>query len=247
MIKMKRKFLFFALLGATLLISSCLGEGSRNYSESSVVYIAMDNTSAKIFGRTLTGKTIISNEIQLMTPGTFKFFTYAWDEENGTTPIGGVQADNVTISGETIDVSRTTLNMSEGPVQEEPRKFVGIDPPFYARDKFYLGDHWLFQYAYESKKGETAVIKYYLSDDEETNENELKITIQLTFTGTPETGASTTTKTDIIAVNMAPLRALYEGSSQTATKELKIKFQYYAKGQTDPLTSQFYSMTVAGN
>jgi|SRR5690554_404135 hypothetical protein len=247
MMKMKSKILLFALLGVSVLMSSCLGEGSRNYSESSVTYIAMDDFSGKTFGRTLTGKTIISNEIQLMQAGTFKFFTYTWNEEDGTTPIGEILADNVIISGDPIDVSRTTVNMSEGPVQEEPRKFVGIDPPFYARDKFYLGDYWLFQYAYESQKGETAVIQYYVTDDPEANEDEINIDIQLTFTGSPEAGSSTTTKTDIIALNMTPLRAEYEGSSQTSTKELKIKFQYYLKGQEEPIKSQSYAMTVAGD
>lgn len=247
MMKMKSKFLLLALLGIGLLLSSCLGEGSRNYAESSVAYIVQDDISFVIYGKTLTGRVITSQQMQLMQPGTFKFLTYSWDEENGTTPIGEIQADNVNVSGDPVDVGSTTLNMNEGPVQNEPRHFAGIDPPFYARDKYYLGDHWLFQYAYESKKGETAVVQFYLNDNPEADENEINIDVQLTFTGTPEAGSSTTTKTDIIALNMAPLRAAYEGTSQTTTKELKIIFQYYLKGQEEPIDSQIYRMTIAGD
>ena len=247
MMKMKKMILLLTVLGTTLLISSCLGEGSRNYAESSVAYIAYDNTTGQTFGRTLTGKFIISNEIMLMSPGTFKFLTYSWDEDYGTTPVGEFLADNVQISGDPVDVGSTSLNMNEGPVQEDPFKFVGIDPPYYANDDEYLDDHWLFQYAYESRKDEIAEIDFYTMADSGAGANEVKIDIQLTITGEPEAGSSVTTKTDIIALDMAQLRAMYEGTSQTSTKELKITFQYYLKNHAEPIDSQIYRLTVAGD
>jgi len=247
MMEMKKMILLLTVLGTSLLMTSCLGEGSRNYAESSVAYIALDNTTGKTFGRTLTGKFIISTEMQLMQPGTFKFLTYSWDEEYGTTPIDGIQVDNVRISGDPLDVNSTNLHMSEAPAQEDPRKFVGIDPPYFANDEVYLGDHWLFQYAYESIKGETAVVNFYKIEDSGADANEVKIEIQLDIIGTPDAGASITTKTDVIALDMAPLRAMYEGTSPTSTKELKITFQYYMKNRTEPVDSQIYRMTVAGD
>ena len=80
--KMKKFFLSMSVLVVTLFMSSCLGLGSRNYSESSVVYI--DTESGVNYGKTLTGRLITSDKIQEMIPQTFKFFAYSWDEEYGT-------------------------------------------------------------------------------------------------------------------------------------------------------------------
>lgn len=239
--------LLLAVLGIGFLMTSCLDEGSRDYTETSVSYIAVDNTTGIKYARTLTGKFIISNEMLQMQPGTFKFFTYSWNEENGTTPIGDTQADNVHISGDPVDIIRTTLQMTEPPAQEENVSFVAFDPPYYVNNREYLGDHWLFQYAYEAKKGETAVIDFYRMDDTEAVGNNVKVGIQLTITGEPDAGSSVTTRSDIIALNMAPLRAMYEGASQTNTKDLQITFQYYLKGRQEPIDSQIYRLTVAGD
>lgn len=247
MMKMNKLILLLTVLVTGLFFSSCIGDGSRDYTETSVAYIAVDNTTGKTFARTLTGKFIIANEMLLMQPGSFKFFTYSWNEDNGTTPIGDIQADNVIISGETIDIDRKSLYMTETPVQEGHESFVAIDPPYYVNNKEYLGDHWLFQYAYEAKKGETAIVDFYTIGDTEVGENKVTIDIQLTITGVPETGSFTTTTTDIIALDMAPIRALFEGTSQTNTKDLQITFQYYLKGYQEPVLSQINRLTVAGN
>jgi len=245
---MKKMILLWTVLGVTLLMTSCLGEGSRNYAESSVAYIAQDDISFAIYGKTLTGRIITSQQMQMMQPGTFKFLTYSWEEEYGQTKMGEFYLDNVVISGDPVDLNRTTLQMMDGPVQEVPVKFLAIDPPYYFNDENYLGDHWLFEFAYEAKKGESAVVSFYKIGDPEAVNNEIKIDIHLAIEGTPEAGSSVTSRTDIIALNMAPLRAAYEGASQTTTKELKITFRYYLKGQEAPVNSQqTYRMIVAGD
>lgn len=247
--KKKTTLLLLGIIGMTLLLTSCLEGGSRNYDENSVVYLAMDNTSGRIYGKTISGRLITSAGMQLMMPGSFQFLRYSWTEEYGYTTIeNSLQADNVTIVGDPIQISRVPLRMNQQPPQvETPLKFVGIDSPVYAEDKAYLGDHWLFQYAYEIKKGQTASVNFYYMEDEEASENDITIVIDLTITGEPDAGASTTTKTDIIALDMSQLRDMYEGSSTTTTKELKITFQYYMKGQDQRINSQVYRMKVKGN
>lgn len=247
--KKKTTLLLLGIIGLTLLLTSCLEGGSRNYDENSVVYLAMDNTSGRIYGRTISGRLITSAGMQLMTPGSFQFLRYSWTEEYGYTTIeNSLQADNVTIVGDPIQISRVPLRMNQQPPQvETPLKFVGVDSPVYAEDKVYLADHWLFQYACEIKKGQTASVNFYNVEDEEASENDITIVIDLTISGVPDAGASTTTKTDIIALDMSQLRATYEGTSATTTKDLKITFQYYMKGQDQRIDSQVYRMKVKGN
>ncbi|MDD2247284.1 MULTISPECIES: hypothetical protein [Proteiniphilum] len=244
---MKKTNLFLAIIGMTLLLTSCLGDGNSNYSEASVAYIAMDNASSKIYGRTLTGRLITSAQMQGMTPGTFQFLRYSWEEEYGEEKIGDKYADKVVISGDPKLISRADLIMADPPVVETPDKFLAIDPPYYAADEIYLGDHWLFQYAYEYKKGQTVSLEFYKINKEGANDDEVFIEIHLVIDGTPEAGASTTSGSDIIALNMAPIRAMYEGTSQTNTKDIKIQFRYYLKNRNDIVDSNVYKMRVAGD
>jgi hypothetical protein len=130
---------------------------------------------------------------------------------------------------------------------ETPKKFVAIDQPVYAADEIYLGDHWLFQYTYEAKNEDIAVVDFYYMEDPDAAENEITIVIDLTIMGDPEDGSSVTSKTDLIALDMSQLRARYEGSSQTNTKELQITFQYYLKERDQIVNSDVYRMTVQGD
>ena len=250
--QMKKSILLWAMIGVTLLLTSCLEEGSRNYDETSVVYMSTDITTGRVYGRTLTSKIITSANMQLMLPGTFQFLRYSWTEEYGTTPITlgttstvVIQADNVAIVGEPMEIGRVSLRMNQTPPQTEtPDKFVAIDSPVYAEDKIYLGDHWLFQYAYEAKKGEDADVNFYYEGNEGALGNEATIIIDLTITGEPEAGSSTTAKTDIVALNMSQLRSLYESSGTTDTKELKVTFKYYRKGGDQLVSLGTYTMKI---
>jgi hypothetical protein len=240
--KMKKIYPLMSLLALTLFLSSCLEEGSRNYSESSVVYL--DSGSGKIYGKTLTGRIITSNQMQQMQPGTFKFFAYSWDEENGTSMIGEIAADNVNINSDPIDVPYTTLSLDPPTEVEEPDMFQSLSEPLYANDKYYLGDHWLFEYAYEARKGEEASIEVYMVEDPESAANEVLLEIRLIIEGEPETGASLTSWSDIIAVDMSPLRTYFEGLDE-GKRDLKIQIQYYNKNSTEPMKlNNTYTLTI---
>lgn len=248
--KTKRTLLLLGIISMTLLLTSCLEEGSRNYDENSVVYLASDNTTGRVYGRTISGRLITSTSMQLMLPGSFQFLRYSWTEEYGSTTIeNSLQADNVALVGDPVQISKLPLRINQQPPQvETPVKFLGVQSPVYADDKIYLGDHWLFQYACEIKKGENANVNfYYMEEEEDASDNEITIVIDLTITGQPETGASKTTKTDIIALDMSQLRAMYEGTSTTTTKELKITFQYYMQGRDQIVDLPVCRMKVKGN
>lgn len=247
--KTKRTLLLLGIISMTLLLTSCLEEGSRNYDENSVVYLASDNTTGRVYGRTISGRLITSTSMQLMLPGSFQFLRYSWTEEYGYTTIeNSLQADNVALVGDPVQISKLPLRINQQPPQvETPVKFLGVQSPVYADDKIYLGDHWLFQYACEIKKGQTASVNFYNVEDEEASENDITIVIDLTISGVPDAGASTTTKTDIIALDMSQLRAMYEGTSTTTTKELKITFQYYMQGRDQIVDLPVCRMKVKGN
>ncbi len=232
--KMKKMNLLMSALAVTLLMTSCLGDGNRNYTEKSVVYIDKDPASVTMYGKTLTGRLITSNGMQLMDEGSFKIFTYSWDEAYGTTLIGQTPVDNVVIGDDPVDVDRTVLKMSELPDDDDTDLFLAVDKPYYVNHKTYLGDYWLFQYAYEAGKDDEAEVEFYLVNDSNPDDDEVLIEIRLDIDKESETGASVTTKTDIVAVNMRPLRSYFEGLGQSK-RELKISFQYYQKDRTDPV------------
>jgi len=228
--KMKKIYPLILLLTGTLFLNSCLGEGNNNYSDTTIVYI--DSHAGTIYGKTLTSRFITSSQMQLMMPGTFKFFSYAWDEEYGTSMIGEMKVDNVVITRDPEDVSLKTLSLSAPPEVEEPDMFLDISEPYYANNKLFLGDHWLFEYAYEAKKDEDAVIQFYMVDDPELGANEVLLEIRLVIEGEPAAGASLTSRTDIVALNIGPLRSYLVDQSQVK-RDVKIQFQYYRKGSTE--------------
>jgi len=249
---MKRRILLSGLIGMAFLLTSCLEEGSSNYDEVSVAYIALDEIG-QVYGRTLTGRLITSQEMQLMYPGSFQFMRYSWTEEYGTTPMqmSGtevLQADNIIIMGSPVEIEQVPLLLNQEPPQvETPDKFTAIDPPIYANDEIYLGDHWLFQYAYEAKDDDIAAVNFYYMEDPEVAENDITIVIGLTISEDPDDNSSVTSKSDIVALDMSYLRAMYEGNSETNTKDLQITFKYYLKGYDQMIESQVYRMTVKGD
>ena len=87
---MKKLFLFLSVITFGLTLSSCLGSGNSNFTESSIVYIKQYN--GIVYGRTLSGNAITSAKIKMMQPGTFKAFTYTWDEEYGFADTGSENA-----------------------------------------------------------------------------------------------------------------------------------------------------------
>lgn len=246
---MKKSILFLTLIVTALFMTSCLGEVSNNYSDTTFVYIESDDVGT-VFGKTFSiyspARIITSSNMAMMMPGTFKIMSYSWDEQNGTKPlsVGGqtINADLVQITSDVIDVRQTMLRMSQLPEIENPKEFLEIAPPLYADSREFMDDNWIFQYSYEVPKGQSAYVKFYKRDDDP-DSDEIKIDLNITYTGTAD-GATLEKKTDFLAVDMSQLRSMYEGTSSTETKKLNIKFIYHQKDRNEPVESQIYTLTV---
>lgn len=238
--KMKKLILLFSIVLLTVTFTSCLEAGSRSYTESAYVYIAMDD-SGLIYGRTSTGRYITSNEMKSMMPGSFKFLAYNYDEVNGVETIGNYTADKVTIvPNATLDIPiQQVINVS---APEKTASFVAMSNPFYFNDPISFADHWIFEYAYKHSDGDKPVINFYKRDSQP-NSNEVVFDVRIT--GVSSTG--TTTKANAVALNMASIRKMYEGTSTTSTKDIHVKFFYYEEGKTEPTESPVYILRVKGN
>jgi orotate phosphoribosyltransferase len=106
---MKKSILFLTLIVTALFMTSCLGEVSNNYSDTTFVYIESDDVGT-VFGKTFSiyspARIITSSNMAMMMPGTFKIMSYSWDEQNGTKPlsVGGqtINADLVSTGGSSL-------------------------------------------------------------------------------------------------------------------------------------------------
>jgi len=250
---MRKSILFSAIIGVLLFMTSCLGEVNNNYADTTFVYIDSDYMGST-FGKTISQYTptrlITSDEMFMMNPGTIKILSYSWDEEYGTKQLSidgqTYNADVVRLSGDKVDVDPAYLNLSELSEEEESESFLEIAPPLFAQYADFMGDNWIFQYAYEIPKGQTAHVEFYKRDDEENSNNNIIIDIYLTHLGIAE-GTSVEKKTDFLALDMSTLRNQYDGISSTNTKDLNIRFVYHVKDRTEPVQTQSYTLQVKGD
>ncbi len=213
---MKKVFLLFSM---AVILTSCLGETSRNYSERSVVYIADEGFVA--YGRTLSGRLITFPQINLQEPGSLKLMSYSWTEEDGTSPVGTeYQADNVKVSGEIEDVSRAYLSMSEP--QGESDNILSLQLVNQDFEQF-LGDYWIFEYRFTGKSG---TMNFFL-DMEESNIESDRAVIKVHFDITEESASESY---DIVALDLSQLRSMFEGMSTTSTKRVLVRLVSSSSG-----------------
>ena len=248
---MKKSILFTAIIGAFLLMTSCLGEVNNSFTDQLVyVYIDTDN-SGTVIGKTIPDENqrppstslITANEMQMMSHGTIKIMSYSWEEENGTKTINidnnVYQAHYVNLIDQTIDVNTTNLKIMEIPEVEAPLSFLEFASPILLTTEF-IGNYFIFHYYYEVPKGQTGDVQFYKRDQTVENSNDIIIDVHLTHNGTP-TGTTNERKLDFKALDMSVLRSQY---LNTDIKELKIKFVYHQKDRSDPIVSQSYTMIL---
>lgn len=245
---MKKSILFSAIIGSLFFLTSCLGEVSSNYADTTFVYIDTDDMGT-VYGKTISpmARIIVSNEMMLMNPNRIKIMSYSWDEENGKKPISisgqMFEADYVNLTGEVVDVEHTSLRMIELPEEEEPLSLLELADPLYSSTVDFMGDNWLFQYAYEVTKGQTANVQFFKRARTSENDPNVIIDVQIIHEGTPS-GTTVERRTDYVALNMSVLRNEYSNSS---VDKLNIKFVYHLKDRTQPIESPTYNMTLKAN
>ena len=253
---MKKLTLFVSIITAGILMTSCLGEVSNSYADSTFVYLDMSD-NAVMYGKTVSpysGMKIITHaNMMAMSPGTIKVMSYSWDEDYGTTSLSisgeTVDAHNVRLSDETLDIVITPLIMDiEAPEVEDPSKFVQFTDPLYGNSKDFMDDKWIFQYSYEAGKDQTAWIEFYKREGETITGNDITvgIDVNISLLGTAE-GTAVEQKIGAIAVDMSMLREAYEVAGGSSTKNLRVDFYYHVKGLDGRQKStQTYTLTIAG-
>jgi hypothetical protein len=242
---MKKVILFLSVIGVIFLMTSCLKGGSNSYTDTSFVYVEMDDAGVpygKTFSRYSPTRLITNSAMIAMEPGSFKVMSFNWNEQNGVSSllVGGKanQADNVQLLPPVVDIAKTSLIMTELPEQENPEiaGFDEIASPLYSDYSNFMGDHWVLEYAYTAKKDQKANVAFY-KRNEKNEKGEIVIDIRLTLTGASEGTAEI--KGDAVALNMSQLRAMGSGE-----KELKIRFKYYRNGSSDTEPTEVESQNV---
>lgn len=244
---MKKMMFFLSIIGVSLLMTSCLGAGSQNFSEPAIAYIARDNASGLVYARTSSGRFITSSQIQTMLPGSFKLFYYSWEESYGLATIENTTVyKDVIISGNSYDIP--TTRVLTNPVSEVKFKpFVGISQEvYYADNQTYFDDHWILEYAYKAKEGENPIVSFYLREEESESRDEVVIDIRLSLSGTA-TGTSETNKSAMVAVDMAPVRAKYSAMETGSSRRMSVKFNYYVEDNDTELLLGSYPYTIGQN
>jgi hypothetical protein len=220
-----------------------LGEGGNSFSEDSIGYITTDYSTGLTYARTLTGRFITSSEIKAMSPGTFHYFVYSWEESYGAAYIGdGYYTVYNVISTSDTEIGKKEVFPYEAPTDENQIPLASTTQFQAINDLYgtYMDDYWIVGYGYKIKKGEVVSASFYAPaiDQSSSTATEVVIDIRLTKSGTAET-TTETSESNIIALNMSQIRNRYITSS---TKTMNVKFRFYVDGQTDPYTTAAYQM-----
>lgn len=226
---MKKLLLFITVALLSVSMSSCLDMGSQKYNETSIVYISQHQ--GRMYGKTLSGRIITSEKMQIMPPRSFKIFHFSWDESYGYTQIGEAQADNVIIAGEPIDLPSTVVMDITAPEEAPEYRFSGILSPAHDPYGKFFDDFWLFEYKHEALEGERFNLEFY-TRDYSAGENTVSIEIRLNRIAPAEENAVKKEYVNIVAADLGSLRSRYLGPSN---EELKIKFYYHIDGNDEPM------------
>lgn len=237
---MKKLFLFLTVVVLGISLSSCLTGGKQRFSEPAIVYIDQsDLPPYSTYGKTHSGNGITNPKIELMQPGTFKMFYYLWEEDFGTTAIGNGTLLNVEISGEIVDINKTTLEPGYGSIEtERGTPFKAIGSPIYDQKGVWFKDYWVFQYSYNGKEGQTPNVKFSLREEEGENSSGtklLKVDMRLNLVGEPKEGATSNNLTSWIAVDMRYIRDAF---LRNKDDKVEVKFYYYNTEEGEITSSQ---------
>lgn len=238
---MKKVVLFLSVVGATLLMTSCLGESETQYSGTPLSYITTSE-SATVYARTIDGLPITSPGIKMESPGSFVFIAYSWKESLNTITEEGIY--NATVSDISDPIEQTNLVTTDAPEAEPELPLKAFEQALYAGA--YFDYHWIFGYAYEEGDGNRKALRFYHNLEEGT---ENKVVIDVRLENVP--GTVDKDQTDIlVAADLKVLNDYYAADlSSGGRKDLKVYFRYYVE-KTDGTvelyeTPQPYTMTVA--
>lgn len=232
---MKKLLLLFTAIIFGLSLTSCLDGGSQSFSDP-VQFVYIDQGSIYTYGKTFHGRGLIYSDAMMlrMDYGSFYAFSFAWNEESGYTDIDGVNAHNVSITSDEMEIPKTHLNPSPAPAEDTGSKFKEIFVQLQDVTGGYINDLWLLPYSYSGKEGETTNVTFYLrnqetgeeADDSDTVEIDVRLTVAGEGTGDEKEII------DYVSVDMKYLRDTYIISDND---EISIKLYYYEDGKDEPV------------
>ncbi len=240
---MKKVLLFISIAFMSLPMTSCFENARNSFSEKSIVYVA-DYNGVK-YGKTLSGRIVVSEKIKEFPLKSLKMFAYNWDEGYGYTQIGNTSAFNIAITGDVVDVTQTVLNPIPIASEEEPPVFFkNLLAPFYPNSVYYpFNDLWLFEYSLMIKQGQTPNVRFYLREPKSETPDLAEIDIRIEKTGNPEASATDKEMRTIVAVDMAGLEQRFPMSPGVSQKTIGVKFYYYLEGKTTLSETQTFYFT----
>ena len=87
---------------------------------------------------------------------------------------------------------------------KEPLSFLDFADPIFSSTADFMGDNWIFQYAYGAKESDS-LCSVFKRDPAAENSSNVFIDVHLTHSGTA-TGTTVERKTDYQVLNMSALR-----------------------------------------
>ncbi len=242
--KMKKVFLLLTVIGATLLMTSCIAGGETSYVGSPLSYITYTEMGT-VYARTFDGLPITSPEIKMELPGSFVYIKYSWKESENTITEEGVY--NVTVMEISDPVDQSSLWPVSAPTEkvdpDQEIPLTAFNQKFYGG--LYFDYHWICSFGYKKGDGGKKTLAFY-HDVNEGTENELIIDIRLVdVPGTVDKDQSEV----IHAVNLKSIHDYYAANlpSRNSYKDLHVYFRYYRDvgGMVELYkTSQYYIMQV---
>jgi hypothetical protein len=220
---MKKVILLLTVIGATLLMTSCMAGGETSFTGSPLSYITFTEMGT-VYARTLDGLPITSPEIKMELPGSFVYINYSWKESENTITEEGVY--NATVMEISDPVSQSSLIPVSAPTErvnsDQEIPLTAFNQLFYGGP--YFDHHWICNFGYKKGDGGKKTLAFY-HDVNEGNENEVIIDIRLVDApGTVDKDQSEV----LHAVNLKAIHDYYAAtlSFKGEQKTLYVYFRY---------------------
>lgn len=237
---MKKTILFFSVVVAAFLMTSCMGSGETSFQGTSLAYVKSTEGGTK-YALTVDGVAIASEQINLKSSvRDFIIVTFSWSESLNTITQEGIY--NVTVSSLSDPIDKMYLNYGDAPELETEvpiKAFSAYAYPTYSEYGSMFDHNWVFLYSYE--KGTKKELEFYYNADD-SSENGVYIDVRAIDTG--ETVSADQTNIPV-AVDFETINDQF--ALDSGPKTIQVYFRYYgvnSAGATELITTSQISAIV---
>lgn len=231
---MRKLLLFFTIAFLGMSVTSCFKFDNSIQNRTDILYIK-EYQGKKYAISALPGYNVItSNQIGLMSPGSFYYTTWSWEEEDGFEPIGNISAMKATLSETSKEMVKSLLVYSPAPVELPEISFTDLQ--IAAVDPYGLFENnWIFDYTFknEEKKNPESRLIFFPREREDSKKVEIDIRLEITDQGEEDKeGTSNALNGNITSVDMSFLKSIYD--TDYSSEHLKFIFYYYKEKHEEP-------------